>query len=386
VEIRAEPWRHAVRAAVGAVTTTVVSVIPVFLVGGLAVQISHDVHLGAAGLGLAVAVYFGITALGSLPVGTLVERLGSARTGRAAVLLAVASMAAIAVAARTVPVLLVLLAVAATANSLGQLSSNASLAEWVPPNRHGISFGAKQSAIPLSTLLAGAAVPTVALTIGWRWAFAIAAVLAVGALPLVPPDRPDRPPPQPRGGGRATAGLALLGVAAALAAGSANALGAFLVASAAARGIAESTAGVLLTAGGAICVAARLAVGWFADRRAGGHLALVAALLGLGAVGVALLGAPGPVALAVGVAVGFGLGWSWPGLLAFAVVKRHPQAAATATSVTQTGVYAGASVGPLGFGLVAEHAGYPAAWVAAGAAMALACAFTLVGARVDRTD
>src|SRR5437773_5833112 len=110
---------------------------PVFLVGGLAVQISHDLRLSAAELGLAVAVYFGVTALGSLPVGRLVERLGTARTGRTAVLLAGAAMLAIALAARSVPVLLALLAVAATANSLGQLSSNASLARGVPPRRHG---------------------------------------------------------------------------------------------------------------------------------------------------------------------------------------------------------------------------------------------------------
>jgi predicted MFS family arabinose efflux permease len=356
---------------------------PVFLVGGLAVQVSRDLHLGAAGLGLAVAVYFGVTALGSLPVGTLVERLGSARTGRAAVLLAGTSMAAIAVTARSVPVLLALLAVAATANSLGQLSSNASLAQWVPARRHGISFGAKQSAIPLSTLLAGAAVPTIALTVGWRWAFAIAALLSLGALLLVPPDRPDRPPPHERRGGRAGASLALLGVAAALAAGAANALGAFLVASSVERGMAESSAGLLLTAGSAVCVASRLGIGWLADRWSGGHLGLVAFLLGAGAVGVTLLAAPGRGWLAVAVLLGFGLGWSWPGLLAFAVVRRHPRAPAAATSVTQTGVYAGASVAPLGFGLLAAHAGYPVAWAGAGAAMALACACTLLSARFD---
>jgi MFS family permease len=355
---------------------------PVFFVGGLAVQISHDLRLSAAELGLAVSVYFGVTALGSLPVGRLVERLGSARTGRVAVLLAAAAMAAIALVARSVPALLGLLAVAATANSLGQLSSNASLAAWVPARRQGISFGVKQSAIPLSTLLAGVAVPTVALTVGWRWAFAIGAALGIAALPLVPPDRPDRPPAHERGGGRVGADLALLGVVAALAAGAANALGAFLVASAVSRGMAESTAGLLLTAGSAVCVACRLAVGWLADRWSGAHLGVVAALLGLGSVGVGLLGAPGRAWLGVAVLIGFGLGWSWPGLLAFAVVRRHPEAPAAATSVTQTGVYAGASVGPLGFGLLAAHAGYPTAWAAAAVAMTLACGLTVLAARM----
>lgn len=375
-----------VHAAIGAITTTVVSVIPVFLVGGLAVQIGRDVGLTRAGLGAAVAVYFGATALGSLPVGRLVERYGSARTGRAAVALSGGAMLAIALAGRSVAALLALLAVAATANSLGQLASNASLAHWVPPRRHGLTFGAKQSAIPLSTLLAGAAVPAVALTLGWRWAFGIAAVLALAVLPLVPPDPPGRVALHRRDVGRPGVALVLLGVAAALGGGVANALTAFLVDSTVARGVAESSAGLLLALGSAICVAARLAIGWLADRRDGGHLVLVATLLGCGGVGVALLGAPARPTLVIGVLIGFGLGWSWPGLLAFAVVRRYPRTPAAATSITQTGVYAGASIGPLSFGLLATHASYPVAWLAAGVAMLAAAAFVLLSARLNRSD
>jgi MFS family permease len=372
-----------VRATVGAITTTVVSVVPVFLVGGLAVQIGRDVGLTRAGLGAAVGVYFGATALGSLPVGRLVERYGSARTGRAAVVLSGAAMLAIALAGRSVAALLAMLAVAATANSLGQLASNASLAHWVPPRRHGLTFGAKQSAIPLSTLLAGAAVPAVALTLGWRWAFGIAAALALAVLPLVPPDPPGRSAAPLHDAGRPGAALVLLGVAAALGGGVANALSAFLVDSAVARGVPESSAGLMLALGSSICVCARLLIGWLADRRDGRHLGLVAGLLACGGLGVALLGVPGRPALVAGVLIGFGLGWSWPGLLAFAVVRRHPRTPAAATSITQTGVYAGASVGPLGFGLLATHASYPVAWLAAGVAMLAAAAFVLLGARLN---
>jgi MFS family permease len=357
---------------------------PVFLVGGLAVQISRDLHLTPASLGLAVAVYFGVTAVGSLPVGGLVERYGPARTGRVAVLIAAVSMLAIALAASSLALLLILLAAAATANSLGQLSSNASLAQSVPPRRHGFTFGAKQSAIPLSTLLAGAAVPTVALTLGWRWAFGMGAALAVVALALVPPDQPDPRSALERQRGAVGAGLILLGVAAALAAGAANALGAFLVDSAVARGLSEARAGLTLTLGSALCVLCRLLAGWLADRWTRGHLTFVAALLGVGAVGMALLGVDSPVALVVGVLLAFGLGWCWPGLLAFAVVRLRPQAPAAATSVTQTGVYAGASAGPLGFGFLAAHASYPVAWTATAVAMALAGASILVGASLTK--
>jgi predicted MFS family arabinose efflux permease len=383
---RARRDRRAQRAGFGAITTTVVSVMPVFLVGGLAVQVSHDLGLTRSELGLAVTLYFGVTAVGSLPVGGLVERLGPARTGRAAVSLAGTAMLAIALTAHSVPALLVLLAIAATANSLGQLSSNASLAQWVPARHHGLAFGAKQSAIPLATLLAGAAVPVIALTVGWRWAFGLAAIPAFAALRLVPPDPPGRSPPRGRRGRRAGAALVLLGIAGALAAGAANALGTFLVDFAVERGSSESAAGLILTLGSAICVASRLAIGWLADQRSSGYLGLVAALLGVGSVGVALLGLNGPIALVTGVVLAFGLGWSWPGLLAFAVVRHNPQAPAIATSVTQTGVYAGASLGPLGFGLCASHAGYPAAWSLAAAAMALSCAFTIFAAYMVRSS
>jgi MFS family permease len=354
---------------------------PVFLVGGLAVQISHDLRLTPASLGLAVAVYFGVTAIGSLPVGGLVERYGPARTGRAAIVVAAASMLGIALAARSLVPLLLLLATAATANSLGQLSSNASLARSVPAHRHGITFGAKQSAIPLSTMLAGVAVPTVALTVGWRWAFGIAAVFAVVALALVPPDEPDPRAAHERRRGRVGSGMVLLGVAAALAAGAANALSAFLVDSAVARGLSEVRAGLTLTLGSALCILCRLLAGWLADRWQRGHLGFVAAVVAVGSIGMLLLGVNSTPALVVGVLLAFGLGWCWPGLLAFAVVRLRPQAPAAATSVTQTGVYAGASIGPLGFGVLATHASYPVAWVAAAGAMALAAICVLVGAR-----
>jgi predicted MFS family arabinose efflux permease len=354
---------------------------PVFLVGGLAVQISRDLRLTPASLGLAVAIYFGVTAIGSLPVGALVERYGAARTGRVAVVVAAVSMLGIALAARSLVVLLLLLAAAATANSLGQLSSNASLARSVPAHRHGVTFGAKQSAIPLATLLAGAAVPTVALTLGWRWAFGIGAALAVGALVLVPPDQPDPREAHERRRGRVGAGLVLLGVAAALAAGAANALAAFLVDSAVTRGLSEAGAGLTLTLGSALCVLCRLLAGWLADRWQRGHLGFVAGLLGAGTVGMILLAVDSPVAFVAGVLLAFGLGWCWPGLLAFAVVRLRPQAPAAATSVTQTGVYAGASAGPLGFGYLAAHTSYPVAWVAAAVAMALAGVSVLVSAR-----
>jgi MFS family permease len=373
---------HPVRASLGATATTIAVVLPVFLVGGLAVQMGAELHFSPAGLGLAVSVYFGVSALASVPSGALVERYGPAAVARCGVLLAAASMLAIATLARSYAALVVLLAVGAGANALGQLASNLALARQMPPERLGLSFGVKQAAIPISTLLAGAAVPTVALTAGWRWAFAAAAVAAAATLLVVPSDGRGADRSRGTDGDRATAALIVIGAAATLAAGAANALGTFLVDSAVARGLTPGLAGLTLTFGSALCAATRILSGWLADRRAGGHVAVIAAMLVVGAAGLGLLALGGPVPLAVGVALGFGLGWAWPGLMTFAVVRLHPQAPAAATSITQTGVYAGGCAGPLGLGATAGHFGYPVMWLTAAVAMVLAAGLMLAGRRM----
>lgn len=370
------------RTVLGATIITIAGVLPVFLVGGLAVQLGGELHLTPARLGLAVSVYFGVSALASVPSGALVERYGSLVVARGSLLLVAAAMVAIAAVAHSYPVLLALLAVVATANPLSQMASNAALAHQVPPGRQGLSFGIKQAAIPAGTLLAGAAVPAVALTVGWRWAFVLAAGLAVAILPLVPAGRGPTVGPDRKRSERAAGALLVLGLAGTLAAGAANTLGTFLVSSAAARGLSPALAGLMLTLGGAVCLVSRVLGGWLADRRTGGHLDTIAGMLVVGAVGLGLLYLASPVALVVGVVLAFGLGWAWPGLLNFAVVRLHPQAPTTATSITQTGVYAGGCAGPLGLGALADRVDYQRMWLVAAVAMLLAAGGMLVGGRM----
>lgn len=370
------------RAATGALTTTIAVSIPVFLVGGLAVQIGDELGFSPAGLGLAVSAYFGASALSSVPAGAMVERYGSKTVSRAAIGLAAAALLGVAVGARALWSLIAILVLGAAANALGQLASNSSLAEHVPARRQGLSFGVKQAAIPVCTLLAGVAVPAVALTLGWRWAFVLAAGLALAVLPLVPQEKTGKRKARGEAGERATAALVVLGLAATLAAAAANALGTFLVDSAVARGISPGPAGLSLTLGGAVCASARIFGGWQADRLPSRQVGVIAGLLATGAIGLALLAVPGTVPLVIGVIMGFGLGWAWPGLMNFAVVRLHPQAPAAATSITQTGVYAGGCVGPLGLGSVATLAGYPTMWTVAAVSMLSAAALMLVGSRM----
>jgi MFS family permease len=372
----------ATRAAIGAVTTTTVAVLPVFLTGALAVQISAELGFDPAGLGLVVALYFGISALASIPCGWLVERFGSGPTSRAAVTGVAVTMTAVAAFAYSYASLIAVLLCSAWCNVLGQLSSNLTLARYVPATRLGLSFGIKQSAIPLATLLSGVAVPAVALTVGWRWAYVIGAALALAALLVAPRDTAGRERTVPAPGERATAALSVIGIAGALAAAAANALGIFLVASAVERGISPGIAGLTLTMGSVVGLTLRLTHGWLADRRSGGHVAVVAGSLLLGAGGLALLAVPGTAALVIGTVLGFGLGWAWPGLLQFAVVRLNPSAPAAATSIVQAGVYAGGFIGPVGFGFIATHASFPTAWFTGAVTMVVAAALMVLGRRM----
>ena len=133
----------------------------------------------------------------------------------------------------------------------------------------------------------------------------------------------------------------------------------------------------------------RMFHGWWADRReearrherrqGGGHIAVVALSLALGAIGFGLLAVPGSPALIVGTVLAFGLGWAWPGLLQFAVVRLNPSAPAAATSIVQVGVYAGGFAGPIVFGWLAAHASFPVAWSVAAVAMVVTAALMVAG-------
>jgi MFS family permease len=359
-------------------------VLPAFLVGTLAVQIRADLGFSEAGLGLLTGSFFAGGALSSVVLGHTAERIGAVRALRGASLGAATVLLAIATAGRSFGMLLVLLTLGGTANALVQPAANLFLARAVPSTRLGLAFGVKQSAIPAGALLGGLAVPTIALTVGWRWAFVAAAALALMAAAGVPDEQPQAPPPigpdpslptadAPR---RITFAFA---VGASLAAACAGVLGAFLVSGAVEVGLTDAAAGLLAAGGSATSIGMRLLLGVRADRVGTGHLRVVSGMLVLGAGGFMLLAAGGAVAFVIGTPIAFGLSWAWPGLFNLAMVRHHPQAPAAATGITQTGVYIGAVCGPLLFGLVAEG-GYGGAWIMAGA-WSVAAGVLIGGAR-----
>lgn len=380
----------------------VASILPVFLIGTLSVRIRAELGYGETVAGLVLAAFFGASALVSSRLGRWVDEVGPRRALSASLSAGAMVQLAIAAAARRPEALALLAAVGGVANATAQLGANVFIARYVPLYRQGIGFAVKQSAMPGGSLVAGLTLPTVATTLGWRWAFVAGACLSAAALaavrvriveqqvetsstlaPLAVADPSDSVPitvgaDEPAGRDQATDSvptsvLLPLAVAAAFATGAAITLGGFFVESAIDAGVAIGTAGLAFAAGSVISIIVRLAVGAAADRREGDLLRVVAAMIALGALTSVWFTWRSPQVQLIGVPLAFGAGWAWPGLFNLAVVRAAPGSPGRATGITQTGTYLGGAIGPIVFGAVAEQAGYSSAWfLAAGLGLAAA--------------
>lgn len=377
--------------------------LPVFLLGGMSAIVRPELGFDEQALGLMVGAYFGAAAISSGLLGRVVGSMGARRSAASALLLTSAAslgMATIAEGAREV---IPLFMVAGIANGVMQPAANLAIARRIPIARQGITFGIKQAAIPIATLLSGLALPIVALTVGWRWAYAgvamAAPLIALAALRSFPGIEDDATSAashaRSRGRGAVRRGsplagsrgrLVVLAVAGALGSGAANALGAFLVDTAVSVGIAAARAGLLLSLGSLGAVAARLLAGWVADHTRLDLSVVIAVMMAAGGAAFVLI----PTLLTTAarsavVLVAFVGCLGWAGVFQLSVVRQHLVAAAAATGFTQAGMFAGGLLGPIAFGTIAASVGYTAAWRAAGAA-ALLAAVLVIGQMVVTRD
>lgn len=368
-----------VLASVGA--TVSVCVMPVFLVGGLAVQLRQSLGLSDAMLGLVASLFFATAAVAARAFATFTERVGPTTAMRLSALGSALCLFGLALVT-TSTWLLVVVGIAGLVNSLCQPASNELLMRRVPKAKRGFAFAVKQSAIPTATLAAGLAVPVVALPLGWRWVFVIAGVLAIVAAVCVPRLAWTRPVKSTRErGGSAGMLLALLSIGTGFGAAAANAMGAFVTVSAVGVGYGEGHAGLMLALGSTVGLISRLSAGAIADRLQPNLLRMVTIMVVVGSVGFLLIALSHPVLFVVGLVLGFGSGWAWQGVFNFAVAARFPERVASATAVTQTGVFVGGALGPIIFGVLATHFGAPAAWLA-GFGMMACTALALVLAQL----
>lgn len=378
------PERAGRRSVLLAISVATCGVLPAFLTGGLAVQIRGEIGFGESALGLAVSIFFISSALVSAGAGQAIERVGYRVVLRAVPLMAAASLLGVALFAYSWLLLVGFLIVGGLANAVAQPAVHLMLAREVSGGRQGLAFGIKQAAIPAATLLGGLAVPLIGVTVGWRWAFVLCAVGALGISCVTPQaqGRVATPGPGRSEGKTRPASLLVLAIGVGLGAAAAVPLGTFIVESGVQAGIRVGLAGVLLAVGSAVGIAVRVVSGWRADRRAGNHFLVVVLMLVLGAGGFALIASGLAPLLVVGTLLAFGAGWGWNGLFNFAVVTNNRDAPAAATGVTQTGVTTGSAVGPAAFGLLVEHASYGVAWLTAGGTALMAAAAIALGRRM----
>ncbi|MHB8264009.1 MAG: MFS transporter [Acidimicrobiales bacterium] len=374
-------------------STLTICVLPIFLAGALGVQLRHSLHFDIAGLGFAVGTAFLVATATSYGFGHLAERIGAIRQMRLATLAAAVSCVGIAAEAHSLAELIGWLTLGGMANAACQPAANIYLVGTIAENRQGLAFGVKQAAIPASMLLGGMAVPAIALTIGWRWAYAgvaLAALMVAGPVLMMAASRepqhspadsstvdtatsdtesgdavPDREKESSlHGARRFPLYLIMLTVAMTLGSISANAFGAFLVSSSVHHGLSAGSAGILLGLGATVGLASRIVSGVLADRREGRHLYTVALMFAGGAAGYLLLATGMPTLMIPAAILAFALGWGWPGLFTFAVVRAHKGKVGQTTGITQTGAYLGGVLGPVYFGLVVSHSSYADAWLA----------------------
>lgn len=369
-----------VRAIGASLGTVVLGVLPLFLTGALGIFVARELQLDKTALAVALAVGYATAGVASPIAGRLTEWLEPRLVLRFGLSLAAVSLLGVALAARSWRALVGALAVGGGANAFTQVATNTLLFEGVRDNRHGVAFAAKQCAIFIGTALAGLSVPAIALTIGWRWAYAIAATVIPAMFVWLPSLKRTTPRMVAR-----SVGVRPLTLAAGIGFGTASTttIGAWYVTTLVHAKWSPGVAGLLFAAGSALGLGARLVVGVAADKKSTDELARVAKMQIGGAIACLIFATGHRPSLALATPLAFMAGWGWTGLFNLAVVRAYPHAPGAATGVTQAGNYVGHVVGNLAFGLVADHWGLGSAWLVS-AAFALTGSMFIVVARRRR--
>lgn len=363
-------------------STVVVS--PPFLVGVLAVQIANDLGLTPGTIGLVTAAFFGVTALSAVGLGRFVEDRGPHSSLNLVLLVNIVALAVI-VSTTSVGSLMVGMAVGGVANGAIHPTANALISQGVS-GRIGLALGLKMAAMPMSTFVAGLAVPVVALTLGWRLVPAFVAIIAAALLLSI------RRSALPSGGFDARtardirrrplegAPFLMVVLGAALGATATSTLGAFVVDSGVRMsGVGEASAGLVVALSGAIGIGSRVGFGWLVDGRGGGlPYMLTVAMLATGGCGIMLIASGTEATFLMGSILAFGAGWGWQGLLNYAVLTGATAGAARATGRLLTGFASGSAFGPLVLGQLAEYFGYALMWRTASVLTMLSAAVVAV--------
>lgn len=372
-----------------AAAVTVITNLPVFLVGALVAEIGATISIPASGLGFATAAFWVFSAASSVVVGSWGHRTSVRALSTICLVLSVLSLLGSVLLLPSWPWMLVWAAIGGIANGLGHPASNGLLAARLPTGRRGTALGVKQASVPLAGLVAGASLPLVALTIGWESAFVVGAVSGAGVLIvlLVQARGAARgrsaAAPAPRISRELRRYLLLLTAVTTLAATAINATAVFAVTAAVQRGFDPAVAGLLLSAASLVAAITRITLGVAADRGRGGTIATVRWVLLVAILGLGIMALPFDWAFCLGLLLAIGVGWGWPGVTHYIVARVSGKAVAAGTGIVQTGSYIGNAVGPALLGVALQFWGPLAPWLVMAAISAAALLMATIAARVQ---
>lgn len=374
------------RAVLTGSAITVICGMPLFLAVAMPVQISQDLSLSITTFGLGVSAYFGTTAVVALHAGRLADAIGALRSILAAGACAATACAGIALVAASLMSFIPWLMLGGCALALAQPAANRLLTERVRLERLGVAFGVKQAAPPMASTIAGFVAPLVAVQLGWRWAYGIAALSALLltltiARVLDVPRPPRRTARQPRAPLRNRPALSVLLLALTCSFIASTNVLTFYVDASVRVGLSEQQAGFLLGLASVSALLARLVAGAVCDRWPVDPLRLAGGMLGVGSLGILLLGAARPSLTMWGGIVALVGTWGFPGIFWLALMRAYPDTPGRVSGALAPATFGGA-VGPILFGLVAGSGPPSTAWTSTAIAGLLASTGMVVGARL----
>ncbi|TQN43808.1 sugar phosphate permease [Blastococcus colisei] len=356
-----------------------------YALSAMSALVITDLELSRTQFGSLATFAFVVAAASSAVLGRSVDRY-SGRSVMIALYVGCALAIILAAVAGSMAWLLVAVAISGCAQSLSNPVTNRLISTHVVTGRRGLLMGTKQAGVQMSQFFAGAALPALALLLGWRGAMALCSLVAVVGLMLVrrsiPADRLTaaasvvRSPP-----GRLPTAVWWLAAYAVLTGAALQAANTYLPLFAYEElGLSVTVAGLSAAVVGGIGLIARIGFGHVADRMAHPHRALSAL------AGTAALGAMSLLAASI-----TGLSWlMWSGAAIFgargiatnvvvmiALLRVSPlRIVGTASGTVAIGLYLGFALGPISFGFIVDasgsyHFGWLAMTVAYGAASLL---------------
>ena len=376
------------RALAAAATPYIACSMPIFLTATMAIRLKDDLGIGEEALGALLSMFSVGAAVAAPVMGRLAERIGPGPSLRLASAISGAVMIIIAGAAHRWLAIAGLMVAGGIAATLMQSSSNLWLARTIEDRRMGLAFGLKQSGGPAAALLAGVAVPVLALAVGWRWTFAGFGGFALAAVLSVPRTGlrgVGRTAPSREGDVDLGPLLVLTAGVAVSTALSASFTGFAVTAAVLQGGLSESAAGVVFALGALAGIVTRVALGHWVDGRPDTRFGVPAMLVGAGAVGFAVLsrGAGSPAAFLFAVPFSFATAWGWVGVFNYAVTRSNATSPAAATGITLVGSNVGVIIGPAAFGFLFARS-FATAWLTAAVGSILGAALLTVGGSLVR--